>query len=769
MKGLSMIKIISLTITFICLNVIFVQASQNLFSSIDQMIINCQYEQAILLIQQLQEKSDPKSSDYLQMQIIKSNALKALGRHRQALDVLLAYTPMINNYPPDIQVRFYNTLGSLYRYLSQMKKSSLFLQKALTIARQSRHTLLFCETLNEIGLLYGDHFDKSHYYQSAIDAFEKAIQFSHQLSKNYFHAQLMIHLAKVYVKKNAKNHTKKSIQTINNARNYVSKLSDTFRKGCLLLEIAHLYGMLAKKSKKEDRSSWIYQSHQICLDVENINEKINDSRLASKLYYQMGEIYEGTNQFDEAITLTKKSIFFAQQTNNSYDLYMNYWQLGRLYRKSGKINKAINYYNKAIQVLAPMREQIYHSDLTKQNLFNQKIKPVYLELSEIYFNLAAANTESDEKYKKFIQNAWLTMDEVKSAELEDIFNDPCVTYQKENNLQLNNHLKSVAIIYFIPFPEQPAMIMRMPNGFMHLRLKIETKVFNKMIYKLRKEIPDWGIFEEDAAKLYDLIISPIYKDLKKQHIKTLVIASDGAMRLLPISIFFSPDEKFLIEEFEIVTIPALHLTRLGKTNRKTPNGLFCGITQGHTFGKLRFEALPHISKELETIKKIVPGDVFIDEGFTESNLKSNIADKRYSIVHLATHGEFGSIPEKTFLVAHKSKLTMNSLEKLIKKSQSSSIDLLTLSACQTAIGDERAAFGLAGGAIKAGAKCAIATLWSVDDYASQKIISEFYHNVYKKHYSKAKAMQQAQLTLIERVQFWHPAVWSAFLVIGNWF
>ena len=755
-------------ISFICLNVVFAQASQNSFKSIDQMIIHCQYEQAILLINQFQKEAHPRSKNYLQLQILRSNALKALGRYRQAIDLLIPYIPMINKYPPEIKVRFYNTLGALYAYLSQVTNSSLYLQKALKIARKYGHALLSCETLNEIGLLYSVHLDKSHYYQSAIDAFQKAVHCSRQFAENYFQAQILINLAKVYVKKNAQHHTMQCIQSLKDARKFISNLPDTFRKGCLLLDIASLYVMFAKNTKQE-RPAWIHQAHRIYIEIEKIYHTVHDSRLASRLYFQMGALYERTKQFDEAITLTHKSTFFAQQTKNVYELYQNNWQLGRLYRKSEKIQKAINHYNRAIQELSPIRKQIYHSNLTKQNVFNQSIKPVYLELSEIYFTLASAKNNASEKYNYYMKKAWFTMDEVKSAELEDIFDDPCVTYQKEINLQLESNLAAVAVIYFIPFPEKPALIMRMPNGFKHLRIEIETEEFNKMIYRLRKEIPDWGIFEEDAATLYELIISPIYNELKKQEIKTLVVASDGAMRLIPFSIFFSPNEQFLIEEFEIVTIPALHLTRLGKTNRNTPYGLFCGITQAHTFGKLKFEALPRISKEVETIKNIVPGDIFMDEEFTESNLKSTISDKKYSIVHLATHGEFGSVPEKTFLVAHKSQLTMNSLEKLIKQSQSSAIDLLILSACQTAIGDERAAFGLAGGAVKAGAKCAVATLWSVDDYASQKIISEFYRNVYKKKYSKAKAMQQAQLTLIEKVQFWHPAVWSAFLVIGNWY
>jgi CHAT domain-containing protein len=97
-----------------------------------------------------------------------------------------------------------------------------------------------------------------------------------------------------------------------------------------------------------------------------------------------------------------------------------------------------------------------------------------------------------------------------------------------------------------------------------------------------------------------------------------------------------------------------------------------------------------------------------------------------------------------------------------------SVELLTLSACQTAAGDDRAALGLAGVAVKAGARSAVATLWFINDQASSQLVTEFYRQLQNPEISKAQALQQAQLMLVNDRRYQHPGYWSPFLLIGNW-
>lgn len=114
---------------------------------------------------------------------------------------------------------------------------------------------------------------------------------------------------------------------------------------------------------------------------------------------------------------------------------------------------------------------------------------------------------------------------------------------------------------------------------------------------------------------------------------------------------------------------------------------------------------------------------------------------------------------------------MNRLEQLIAPSKfaDAPVELLTLSACQTALGDDRSALGLAGIAVKAGARSALASLWLIDDESTALLMSRFYQELKNDPaVSKAKALQRAQLVLIKSQKHRHPFYWSAFLLIGNW-
>jgi len=212
--------------------------------------------------------------------------------------------------------------------------------------------------------------------------------------------------------------------------------------------------------------------------------------------------------------------------------------------------------------------------------------------------------------------------------------------------------------------------------------------------------------------------------------------------------------------------PGLTLTDPQPIEREDMQILASGLTdsvQG-------FAPLPAVSAELEALMSLYDGTTLKNSEFNVANVKSALSGQAYSIVHVASHGEFSKQANQSFLLTHDSRLDMNTLGELmgITNYRLQPVELLTLSACQTAAGDDRAALGLAGVAVKSGARSALATLWFVNDEASSRLVTEFYRQLRDPAQSKAQSLQNAQLALLADHKYRHPAYWSPFLIIGNW-
>jgi len=180
--------------------------------------------------------------------------------------------------------------------------------------------------------------------------------------------------------------------------------------------------------------------------------------------------------------------------------------------------------------------------------------------------------------------------------------------------------------------------------------------------------------------------------------------------------------------------------------------------------------LPYVHAELETVQKLFGGPILMDSQFVLPLLKKDFAQAQYQLVHFATHGQIDRDVSKSYLLTHDGKLTFDQLEELLRPSQfrGRPVELLTLSACQTAAGDDRAALGLAGVAVKAGARSALAPLWSVDE-STALLMSEFYSQLKNDpRITKARALQLAQIKVLHDARFDHPYYWAPYLIIGNW-
>ena len=337
------------------------------------------------------------------------------------------------------------------------------------------------------------------------------------------------------------------------------------------------------------------------------------------------------------------------------------------------------------------------------------------------------------------------MELFKAVELQDYFQDDCVDMTRSRIAQLEGVAPDAVVIYPILLPDRTELLLSLPDGLQRFTVPVgaealthEVRAFRRMLEKrtTREYLPH-------AQQLYNWLIRPIEPALASVGIDTLVFVPDGPLRTIPMAALHD-GEQFLISKYALATTPGLKLTDPRPLQRANPRFLALGLTEAVQ----GFSALPHVASEVEALQRLYQGDVLLNQRFLLPSVEKELQEKPFTIVHIASHGKFDSDVNKTFLLTFNDKLTMDRLDQVIGRwrFREDALELLTLSACQTAAGDDRAALGLAGVAIKAGARSALATLWHINDQASSELVAEFYRQLQDPAVSRARALQRAQLT-----------------------
>lgn len=300
-----------------------------------------------------------------------------------------------------------------------------------------------------------------------------------------------------------------------------------------------------------------------------------------------------------------------------------------------------------------------------------------------------------------------------------------------------------------------------------------------------------------AQQLYQWLVAPLEPELRERQVDTLLFAMDDDLRSIPIAALHD-GQQFLVEKYAVSLIPSFGLTQVRVTDLKTLPLLAMGISES-TEGQ---SALPAVSTELSLLENHLwrgQTQITLNQTSTLTNLKTKHRQFQPGILHLATHAEFrpGQI-QNSFIQFWNDKLTLDQLQPLSQQLQwgdDPSVQLLVLSACQTALGSKEAELGFAGSAIAAGVPATIASLWSISDDGTLGMMAKFYQHL-RVTSSKAEALRQSQLSMLrgelsiqhgklslsqtDQVplpsilaeggdrKFIHPYFWSGYTVVGNW-
>lgn len=775
----------SIFICFFLCQISFTDASSDMYEKdCDTLILKMKkcstsghHVQSIVYSKQVLKMLDMRDNAYWEALSILTNAYQSTGQHTKAFSVFEKLHPHVKQSKSfDHQAQFYNTYGDLYLSIGNVSEAVRYFETAVHQACQSKNIFLHAMILNNIGnayisyAQYQQNTQSTKYYQKAMAAYRQCIDVLHHTSGNI---ALKSNVTTNMVLAEFQHDDLMSIlDLLPKAYNQNLLLPDISQKADNLLSLVWITIQLLKKEtwpepanlSKQDVFLMAYQMIQL---TEQISEKLNVLRYKSEVNGYLAQLYEMEKRYREALSLTRKAIFFSEQANHKDILYLWQSQLGRLFKELGNIDQAVLSYQTSMNTLKPIKKALLTGLRSNATIFEDKIKPVYLGLSKIYFEKATKETDHESR-QWLLKLAWKIMEEMKLDELQNFFQDDCVKETKADDNAIEKTLQNTAIIYPVLYSDHPVILMKLPDGLKHVVVSEDSKKIKESLYRLSNNLRHWESFEDDAIFLYESLIHPIKPDLDHNKIDTLVVAADGGFCLIPFAALFDGDQ-FLIEKYAIVTIPSLGLTNTGDVSIKNNSALLAGFSKTKN-KKKNYDILPNVKTEIKTVKSYVGGKKLMGESFNQSNIQYEFENNSFSIIHMATHGKFGRLPEQTFLVTYDDIITLNDLQRLlgIYTYNKLPVELLTLSACETAAGNERIAFGMAGIAVKTGVKSVVATLWPVDDLLSLNLMTEFYRQLSSQKITKAKAMQIAQKKMLGQLLFANPSKWATFLLIGNW-
>ena len=690
-----------------------------------------------------------------------------LGFNNKAQTILSRIPKKIEtNDSIKLKALFHNTQGDLALLLNKPLDSiKIDFTKGLQYAKLTNDALLIAATLNHLGNYYAVAGLSTNSYDFAWKQYSEALSYLNDHNTNHLIARavILINLAQISLNRYSSFDQIKIENAIFQAENVVQQLNDHYYKGFYLLslyQLNHLY-----MTQYPDNTDQVFtQNHRILNQLLSIVKALDNSQLLSYAYGYCGHFLHCQNKIEQAIQYSKKAIFIAQQYAIPELHYRWKWQLSKLLAQNGQIELAQKTYQGAIDIVKPISRQFFNAGRFKSDLFKEFIQPVYMEL--VNLNIQHLLNDSE-----ILSNILPIIEQAKIAELQNFYKDECI--KEKNNKTISTFIKTKTfqknsvIIYplltdpiqiIVLFEDGPKLISTQAELS---QIKTLARSFNKRLNQASKE----SRIRYLGDKLYQTFIQPIKPFLADQT-QTLIFVPDGVLRLIPYAALYdSGSQQYLCETYAVVTLPALSLSQQQSASQK-PTLLLGGLSSKRN----GFSELPNVKKELESIHHIMGGKILQEKTFTKDHIQNELDYMPYNILHFCTHGTFGNNPESIQLNTYGKPIKLNELNELIARCnyRKHPIDLLTISACDTALGDERAILGLGGIAVKTGVKSAIASLWKVEDEAASKMMAFFYASLKNKNGQKAQSLRDAQIKMIKSKQFSHPSYWAPFVLIGEW-
>ena len=707
-----------------------------------------QYQKAIEFYQQAlatQQQIDDREGESISLNNL-GLASDNLGQYQKAI-VFYQQSLAIKKQIGDRngEARSLNNLGAIYKNLGQYQKAIDFYQQSLAIKKQIGDRDGEATSLNNLGLVY-DYLGQ---YQKAIDFYRQSVAIAKQIGESSIEARSLNNLGAAYER-----------------LGQYQKAID-------------FYGQALE-----------------------MQEKIGDRQGEAKSINNLGVVYKNLRQYQRAIDLHQQSLAIKKQIGDRQGEATSLNNLGVDFNQLGQTEISILFYKQSVNVFESIRQSLKGLREEEQQSFTNTIASSYRNLADLLLKqgrimealqiLDLLKVQELEEYFKNIKGSDRSAQGVRLLEPEKAISDKLLAVSLDNSKEINSQLakqiqqlpkseinkvpeylqkipQGTALLYPLILGDRIEIILFSPNSIPISRtVRISQKELETLVIDFRSGLLDSGSedVKEPAAKLYKLLIKPMETELTQAKVTTILYAPDGILRYIPLAALYD-GKQWLAEKYRISNLIAYSLFDFAPKLKTQPNilaGAFGGKANEKKFGQI---GLPATLIEVQAIANSFQNSVtLIEDQFSRQAIEAKF--KNHNILHLATHAKFNvGVPDNSFIIfGNGDKIRLNE----ISDWQIPNIDLIILSACQTGIGklgDGVEVLGFGYQVQKAGAKNAIASLWSVNDEGTQALMESFYRELKKGDITPTEALHRAQVALIKSPKYNHPNYWSAFFAIGN--
>ena len=673
-----------------------------------------------------------------QGKIYQAHALQALGLYSRSLITLTEISDRLKDEPNSlIKAQALLNVGNVFNRVGKYQPANTSLKSAFTVAQKLNEK----STMADILLGLGNNARLQEQPNRALDFYQQAIDLT-----THSDIQLRGKLDRLDVLI--------SLEETNTASNLAAQIQQLIAR--LPATQNTIQGQISLARHLMELDAKPQQIVELLVDAVKQSQTLNITRTEADALGVLGNLYERERQWNEAAQITERALVEAQSINATELAYQWQWQLGRIYKAQGDTENAIAFYTQATNSLQSLRSDLVAISSDIQYSFRREIEPVYRELTALLLQPEAGQAD--------LKQARQIIESLQVAELDNFFRDACLNAEPK---QIDRLDPTAAIIYTIILGDRLEVIAAIPNQpLRHYSNNLPPSEIQLVLASAGSQLSsprrlNLKLFQQ----AYDWLIRPLEQELEASKIKTLVFVTDGILRNLPPATLHD-GKQYLIEKYSVAIAPSLQLTELQTTDKDRQDILLAGLSQP----RQGFDRLPGVKQEIEQIEPLFASNVLLNNSFTELNFIESTSQTPFRVVHLATHGQFSSEAEDTFVLTWDNRINIDELSRLLRgdSKQLRPIELLVLSACETATGDMDATLGLAGIAVRAGARSTVASLWAVDDTATVDLMTNFYQKLATGNITKAEALRQAQISVLQNDTFSHPFFWSAFILVGNW-